>query len=144
MNICVIRGRIVGTYGSCVLSVVRPKKSRNSNAVQYIWHIQSFDLRPSTFDHRPSTVDYRLLTVKSIKKATLSLPSSKVHRMITIPAPLPPPKKKIKKNQKKIIIDKSCQFHVVTLHFQMKNIYFSEISRIKSPFVTFLKYFIYL
>ena len=70
VNICVIRGRIVGTYGSCVLSVVQPKKSRNSNAVQYIWHIQSFDHRPltidcwlSTIDCWLSTVDHRLLSV---------------------------------------------------------------------------------
>ena len=83
-------------------------------------------------------------TTKFYETSIFSLISSKVHRMITIPAPLPPQKKKNQKNQKKIIIDKSCQFHVVTLHFQMKNIYFSEISRIKSPFVTFLKYFIYL
>ena len=63
VNICVIRGRIVGTYGSCVLSVVRPKKSRNSNAVQYIWHIQSFDHRPSTVDYWLLSVDYWLLTI---------------------------------------------------------------------------------
>ena len=74
--ICVICGRIVGTYGSCVLSVVRPKKSRNSNAVQYIWHIQSFDLRPSTVDCRPLTVDCWPLTVDCWLKFSAKLQHS--------------------------------------------------------------------